>query len=241
MSGSFVKTYFQDFLDSLFACATRMEAKADDVEFFATGAEFVESFAACNDEAGIIAILQKVCGSGLSHVCVRPVPHAAVQLRSTPDRLPDIVAEGVAPSHPRVPLLSPCAVRSSFSLSRVLYNTITPYATLVCILLLCRVLTFFSLSLSLSQLSLSIDNQAITVSKDEVVKACKDKKHGEDGVWTREVAKHFGPCLKKFAGMTSLEKYVAPTKTSHMLDCTIVKECKDYTVSNNGWTVRGNE
>ena len=98
-----------------------------------------------------------------------------------------------------------------------------------------------SLSLSLSQLSLSIDNQAITVSKDEVVKACKDKKHGEDGVWTREVAKHFGPCLKKFAGMTSLEKYVAPTKTSHMLDCTIVKECKDYTVSNNGWTVRGNE
>ena len=129
------------------------------------------------------------------------------------------------------------------SLSRVLYNTITPYATLVCILLSCRVLTFFSLSLSLSlsQLSLSIDNQAITVSKDEVVKACKDKKHGEDGVWTREVAKHFGPCLKKFAGMTSLEKYVAPTKTSHMLDCTIVKECKDYTVSNNGWTVRGNE
>ena len=46
-----------------------MEAKADDVEFFATGAEFVESFAACNDEAGIIAILEKVCGFIL---CVHP-------------------------------------------------------------------------------------------------------------------------------------------------------------------------
>lgn len=71
-----------------------MEAKADDVEFFATGAEFVESFAACNDEAGIIAILEKVCGFIL---CVHPKSSVRfLQLRSTPER-PYLCGGGVAP------------------------------------------------------------------------------------------------------------------------------------------------